>query len=144
MYKMHARHAPWPCLDSLCSNELELSWDPLEASGRHMSTASRSILSGKPLFSNKDCPTESPGEMGRSWRERFLSSELYVQEQEHVGKEMLSPIHVSQDQGEESPLQSDVPNLVLQPGKTLQLDLLSFSCFCGRVDSQSGGIKFGM
>lgn len=108
-----------PIILHLCaSNELELSWDPLEASGRNMSTASKSLVSGKPLFRDESKP---PGDGQPSWTECFVSDACVC---EDAGKELLSPIGTSligSDCGQgtsevESPLRNDVPNLVLQPG----------------------------
>ena len=115
---------------SLVSDELELNWDPLDASYKAMSVASKSLLTHQPQFSDDttappttttttttaatgDCVEEGRGE---GWREGFASDPCGSGDGERR-EDPLSPTREQEEEEEEEEVQeSDVPPLFLQPG----------------------------
>jgi hypothetical protein len=84
-----------------------------------MSVASRSLISNKPLFSDESSPGVPPGRKQPSWKESF-PPDASVSEDGMLSPISISPSDSRPDQGgiskAESPLRSDVPDLILQPG----------------------------
>ena len=89
------------------SNELELSWDPLEASYKDMWTVNKTIVSLQPEF---EC---SVGDNKGLSKEAFVP---YVDLKEDlVQEETLSPI-ITGEEDIAPLLESDIPSLILEPG----------------------------
>ena len=124
-------------LDEVCgdfvssSNELELSWDPLDASYRTMDMASRSLHPNQPTFNCSD-PTSTTQDSYDAVKEGFVSDSCGVGGGEReralspvccvevcgvvcagVGSGAGEVVGVVREEGQE---QSDVPDLHLQPG----------------------------
>ena len=98
-----------------CSDELELCWDPLEASYGDMVEARKTLLLHTPVFKNEPLPDSvvATPDSGEDWEEMFVGEPRQVEEEA-----MLSPILLAKDDTEKiSPLQGDVPDLILGPGE---------------------------
>ena len=102
------------------SAELELNWDPLEASYEDMSIASKTLLCHKPQFDSDPIKAGALLEKRHIWKETFKYDESTKEE---AKRETLSPIRTVDEttQGESGnlPLENDIPNLILKPGISL-------------------------
>lgn len=101
---------------STCSSELELNWDPLEASYKDMNVASKSLVSHDPVFNECPLPEDaSQNQGGTLVREVFECEETSGECADSKG-EVLSPVWDSHEVPDPVPFQSDVPDLIPNQG----------------------------